>query len=105
MTGAHWEWMFHTMGCPLQAPPNDGNSLGMDVSQNEGCPIDAGESIEIVRTTSDFDNLLEIVICVKHPFPMGSRHSAASLMAVPLREQPFPMNFLHSAAPQMVVLL
>ena len=47
----------------------------MDVSQNEGCPINAGESIEIAPTRSDFDNLLEIVICVKHLFPMGSRHS------------------------------
>ena len=36
---------------------------------------------------------------------MGSRHSAATLMAVPLREQPFPMGFLDSAAPQMAVAL
>ena len=69
-------------GCPLQAPPNDGNSLRMDVSQNEACPINAGGSVEISPTRSDFDrlmNLLEIVICVKHLFPMGSRHSVPPL--------------------------
>ena len=42
---------------------------------------------------------------MKHSFPMGSCHSAATLVAVPLREQPCPMGFLDSAAPQMAVAL